>query len=260
MSDDRGTSPSEARSSTDERDPLDRRAWERHALWWQSDFTEGADAEYVEQVLPLARELLGSYRRVVDVGCGEGQVSRAVASAGALEVVGLDPTDAQIRVARERGGGPRYARSVAEGLPLRDACADAVVACLVFEHITDHRPAIAEIARVLEPGGRFVLFLNHPLLQAPDSGWIIDHILEDKYWRIGPYLAADVRIEEFAPDVHLEFVHRPLSQYVNAMADHGLSITRMEEPPPAAGFDVVAPEYDGAQHIPRLLVLVAEKR
>ena len=40
-----------------------------------------------------------------------------------------------------------------------------------------------------QSGGRFVFFLNHPLLQAPNSGWMIDHMLEEEYWRVGPYLA-----------------------------------------------------------------------
>ena len=77
---------------------------------------------------------------------------------------------------------------------------------------------------MLAPGGRFLFFLNHPLLQAPNSGWVIDHILEEEYWRVGPYLPVDVTMEELAPGVILPFVHRPLSQYVNTMADHGLLI------------------------------------
>ena len=137
---------------------------------------------------------------------------------------------------------------------------DAVVVCLVFEHIAEHEPAIAEIARVLEPGGRFVFFLNHPLLQAPNSGWVIDHILDEQYWRIGPYLVEDVTMEELAPGVVLPFVHRPLSQYVNAMAAHGLFVERMEEPMPPEGFLARAPEYRDAATIPRLLLMVARKR
>jgi SAM-dependent methyltransferase len=180
--------------------------------------------------------------------------------AGRDLVVGVDPTDAQLRVARARGGPPRYARGLAEALPVRDASFDAAVACLVFEHLPDHRPAIAEVARALAPGGRFVLFLNHPLLQAPGSGWIIDHILDEEYWRVGPYLDVDVVMEELAPGVTLPFVHRPLSQYVNALAAHGLLLTRMEEPAPPPGFLARAEEYQGASRIPRLLVLVCEKR
>ena len=73
---------------------------------------------------------------------------------------------------------------------------DAAIACLVFEHIPDHVPTIAEVARILEPGGRFIFLLNHPLLQAPNSGWIIDHILDEQYWRVGNYLTPDVTMEE----------------------------------------------------------------
>ena len=239
-------------------DDRDSELWERHAGWWQEGFTDGADAEYEEQILPLACECLEGARRVLDVGTGEGQVARAAVRLGA-EVVGVDPTVAQVAVARERAGGVRYARANADALPFPDATFDAVVVCLVFEHIADHVPAIAEIARVLEPAGRFVFLLNHPLLQAPNSGWVIDHILEEEYWRVGNYLDEDVTMEELAPGVVLPFVHRPLSQYVNAMGERGLLIERMEEPRPPDGFLARAPEYRDAATIPRLLLLFARK-
>jgi SAM-dependent methyltransferase len=233
--------------------------WERNAGWWQEGFTDGADAEYEEQILPLARECLAGAARVLDVGTGEGQIARLIAREGASVVIGVDPTIAQLQLAHERGGDAFYARGAADALPFPDHAFDAVVVCLVFEHIADHERAIAELARVLEPGGRFVFFLNHPLLQAPNSGWIIDHILDEQYWRIGPYLVEDVSMEELAPGVVLPFVHRPLSQYVNAMAARGLLIDRMEEPMPPKGFLARAPEYRDAATIPRLLLMVARK-
>jgi SAM-dependent methyltransferase len=237
----------------------DRDLWERHAGWWQDGFTDGADAEYEDQIMPLASESLAGARRVLDVGAGEGQLARLAVRDGATLVVGVDPTVAQLAVARERAGGARYARANADALPFPDASFDAVVVCLVFEHIADHVPAIREIARVLEPGGRFLFFLNHPLLQAPNSGWVIDHVLEEQYWRIGPYLVEDVTMEELAPGVLLPFVHRPLSQYINAMAAHRLLVERMEEPMPPERFLARAPEYRDAATIPRLLFLVARR-
>jgi SAM-dependent methyltransferase len=238
---------------------LEPSAWERHAGWWQDGFTEGADPEYVEQIVPLCAELLAGRRQVIDVGCGEGQLARVLARGGA-QVVGLDPTGAQLTVAAARGGSPRYMRALAGALAVRDASCDGALACLVFEHIADHRAAIDEVARVLSPGGRFVWFLNHPLLQCPGSGWIIDHILEEEYWRVGPYLVTDIVMEELSPGVVLPFVHRPLSEYVNALADAGLNVVRMLEPAPPPGFVDKAPEYENAATIPRLLVLVSEKR
>jgi hypothetical protein len=101
--------------------------------------------------------------------------------------------------------------------------------------------------------------LNHPLLQTPGSGWIDDHILEEQYWRVGPYLHDDRTIEEVAPGVRLPFMHRPLSRYINVMADCGLLVEHMDEPPPPPGFLARAPEYRAAASIPRLLLLRARK-
>ena len=241
---------------------LDAELWERHAAWWQEGFTNGADPEYEEQILPLAVTHLEGCDRVLDVGCGEGQISRLAQRGGASLVVGLDPTWSQVRVAVDRAGGPRYLRSGAAALPLADGAFDAVVACLVFEHITDLDDAIAEVARVLRRGGRFVFFLNHPLLQTPSSGWIDDQVLDppEQYWRIGPYLVEDHTVEEVEKDVFIPFIHRPLSRYVNALAANGLFVTRMEEPAPPPGFLARAAEYAAASSIPRLLLLRSEKR
>ncbi len=238
----------------------DTDAWERHARWWQESFTEGADPEYEEQILPLAAEHLVGAARVLDVGTGEGQVARRAVREGATFVVGLDPTVAQLQVAVARNGGPRYVRGGADRLPFADASFDAVVVCLVFEHLVELDPPIAEIARVLAPRGRFLFFLNHPLLQSPNSGWVIDHVLDEQYWRVGPYLPVDVTMEQLDRGVVLPFVHRPLSHYVNAMAAHGLLVEHMEEPAPPPGFIAKADEYRDAATIPRLLLLRAVRR
>lgn len=236
--------------------------WEANAGWWQSAFTDGADPEYEEQIIPLAVECLTGAHRVLDVGCGEGQIARVARAIDGVElIVGVDPTTAQLAVARERGGGVDYTKAVAAALPFADGSFDAAVACLVFEHIHAVDAAIAEVSRVLARGGRFVFFLNHPLLQTPNSGWIDDHVLDppEQYWRIGPYLVEDETLEEVEKDVFIPFIHRPLSRYVNALAANGLTIVRMEEPAPPPGFLARAGEYAEAATIPRLLLLVSEK-
>lgn len=237
--------------------------WERHAQWWIDNFTDGADPEYDEQILPMAAAELRGSRRVLDVGCGEGQLSRLAAGLdGVATVVGLDPTWNQLAAAVARGGGVGYVRGGAATLPFSDAAFDAVVACLVFEHIDDVDAAIAEVARVLAPGGCFCFWLNHPLIQTPDSGWIDDQVLDppEQYWRIGPYLIEAATMEEVEPGVHIRFVHRPLSRYVNALAEHGLFVERMIEPAPPPGFLALAAEYAEAATVPRLLYLRTRKR
>ena len=240
-------------------DDVNAELWERHAEWWQREFTDGADPEYTEQILPLVVEWTTGFARVLEVGTGEGQVARAIAASHGAEVVGVDPTVRQIEEAERRGGGVEYRRAGAEALPFGDGSFDAVVCCLVFEHIDDLDTAIAEVARVLRVGGRFVFCLNHPLLQTPGSGWIDDQILEEQYWRIGPYLPEAATVEEVEKGVFIRFVHRPLGRYVNAMVDAGLVLERMIEPAPPAGFIERAPEYTEVTTVPRLLVLVARR-
>jgi SAM-dependent methyltransferase len=237
--------------------------WESHAAWWIEGYTDGADPEYDEQIVPLAAGELAGARRVLDVGCGEGQIARTAAALDGVDLaVGIDPTWNQISVARSRGRASGFARAGADRLPFPDGSFDAVVACLVFEHIDAVDAAIAEVARVLEPGGRFCFFLNHPLMSTPESGWIDDHVVDppEHYWRIGPYLPEAVTVEEVEPGVHIRFVHRPLSRYVNALAHNGLLVERMVEPAPPPAFLALAPEYEQAVDVPRLLYLRSVKQ
>ena len=234
--------------------------WERHAQWWIKGFTDGVDPEYTDQIIPIAVSELAGIKTVLDVGCGDGQIGRALSANGAA-VVGVDPTWGQISVATERGKGPLYACASASNLPVANACCDAVLACLVFEHIDDVDSAIAEISRVLKPGGMFAFFLNHPLLQTPGSGWIDDHFVEppEQYWRVGAYLVETASVEEVEKDVFIRFVHRPLSRYINALSEHSLVLEQMIEPSPPESFLEKAPEYRLAHTIPRLLYLRLRK-
>ena len=230
--------------------------WDAHAAWWQDEFTDGADPEYTEQILPLIAGHLPRGGSMIDIGMGEGQVAR-VAAAGGLSVVGIDPSWVQVAEARRRGGSVSGAVASAVDLPFVDAAFDVAVACLVFEHIADLDSAIAEVARVVRPGGRFLFLLNHPLLQTPGSGWIDDQVLDppEQYWRIGPYLPEADTVEEVSKGVKIRFFHRPLSRYLNSLVRAGWRLETMLEPPPPAGFIAAAPEYEAAAEIPRLLFL-----
>ncbi len=237
--------------------------WDAHARWWQEKFTDGADPEYTEQIIPIVTQHLVGRERVLDIGTGEGQIARALAQTGA-EVVGVDPTMEQIRTAHERDGGAVYALAGSDRLPVGEGSFDGAVVCLVYEHIDALEESLAEVARALRPGGRLVLILNHPLFQTPDSGLIVDHMIDppETYWRVGAYLHETATVEEIDKGVHVRFVHRPLSRYINGMIAVGIDLVAMLEPAPPPGFLAKAPEHeaDVVVNTPRLLALIGDRR
>jgi SAM-dependent methyltransferase len=240
--------------------------WERHATWWRETFTNGADLEYELQILPLASSHLAGCRRVLDLGSGEGHLSRRLAKGEEREiVVGLEPALAQLAGAvtqqprKPLPAGPKFVRGAGERLPFRDGTFDAVVCCLVIEHAADPDAVLAEAVRVLAPGGRFLLLVNHPIFQGSGSGFVDDQILGEHYWRVGPYLHEDVVFEEVDPGVRLRFAHRPLSRYVNPVTSLGCVLTRLEEPEPPLAFLEGSVDLELESAIPRLLLLRFER-
>ena len=109
--------------------------------------------------------------RMLDIGCGTGFVISLLADTFD-EIHGIDPTPAMMeKVDRSRGNIVLH-EGVAEELPFEDASFDLVTAYSVLHHLADHRPALAEAARVLRPGGVLYVDLepNRLFWRAIDAG------------------------------------------------------------------------------------------
>jgi SAM-dependent methyltransferase len=252
----------EGEAATAEAAPERAATWDELAPWWKEKFTHGADLEYELQILPLATVHLDGARRVLDLGTGEGQLARRLMGDGNAHalVVGIDPSAGQLANAAAEGGGPAFVRGRGEVLPFKPASFDAVVCCLVIEHADDADAVLAGVGRVLRRGGRFLLMINHPVVQGPDSGLVDDTILGERYWRIGPYLPESVNVEQVDYGVHVSFAHRPLSRYINPAGDAGMVLVRLEEPAPPLEF--LGESVDAALEatMPRLCVMLFERR
>ena len=104
--------------------------------------------------------------RVLDLGCGAGTLTAALASA-APAVIGADVAEAAIRRARARNPGPEFVRVALDGpLPFADGAFDLVVSSEVIEHVADTARWLSEVRRVLDPAGRLLLSTpNHGRLR-----------------------------------------------------------------------------------------------
>ncbi len=97
--------------------------------------------------------------RMLDVGCGTGFVISLAADVFE-EIHGVDPTPAMLARVETGAGNITLHQGVAEQLPFEDASFDLVTAYSVLHHLADHRPALAEAARVLRPGGMLYVDLE----------------------------------------------------------------------------------------------------
>jgi ubiquinone/menaquinone biosynthesis C-methylase UbiE len=129
-----------------------------YARWRKSSL--GLITDALEQRLIL--ELIGNVpgQTVLDVGCGDGELAIALWERGA-RVTGIDASPQMIDAARERahrhGAEIRFEVATAQSLPFETAVFDRVVAVTVLCFLADAQPTVREIARVLKPGGRFVM-------------------------------------------------------------------------------------------------------
>lgn len=95
-------------------------------------------------------------RPILDLGCGDGLIGRAVADAPASVDVGFDPWMEQLRRALRSGVYRHVDCAAGEAMPYRSASFASVFSNSVLEHITDPQPVVGEAARVLTAGGRFI--------------------------------------------------------------------------------------------------------
>lgn len=114
--------------------------------------------------------------RLLDVGCGPGNAVREAASRGAT-VVGVDPSPVMLKIARRRTPAERYPRvtyveGAAERLPFADASFSVVWTVASAHHWPDIPAGLADIGRVLAPGGRLLVVET---LVRPRGGWTNRH-------------------------------------------------------------------------------------
>lgn len=221
-------------------------SWSALNEWWLTELA--SDPAYEDEVTPLLLSLMGPADRVLDVGCGEGRLMRAIAEAGGRPL-GVDISRPLLEKAAEHG-------PVVQGdLPSLRWCADdafdAAVISLVLEHLPDHRPLFAELARVVRRDGHLALVMNHPIYTAPHSAPIQEPDGE-VLWRPGEYFGSGFT-DEPAGGHSVRFHHRTLSALLSDASDAGWDLRELYETGASAAQIDRHPPLALQRHIPRLL-------
>ncbi len=168
---------------------------------------------------------------VLEVGSGAGQCSRWVRTHGGRGF-GLDLSHRQLqhslRLDEETGVRVPSVRGTATDLPFAPQAFDIVFCSFgALQFISDIEQAVAEVARVLRPGGRFAFSITHPTRwMFPDDPGDAGLTATQSYWDRTPY----VEVDDASGEVSYVEHHRTLGDWVRLLAGHGFTLDDLVEP------------------------------
>ena len=177
-------------------------------------------------ILDLAGDVAG--RRILDAGCGSGPLTAALRDRGAI-MTGFDSSRKMLELARQRLGDDAdlHVADLGSPLPFADCAFDDIIASLVLHYLEDWRAPLAELRRVLTPGGRLIAAIDHPFAIT---------LMHREQGRTPSYFETYNWTEDWTYDgqtVPMSFWNRPLHAMTDAFTAASFRISVIGEPPPA---------------------------
>lgn len=198
-------------------------------------------------------------RRTLDVGCGEGRVTRDLAARG-HKVWGIDASATLIRHARNKHPEGFYLVADAADLPFSSEIFDLVVAYCSLMDIDDMPSAISEASRVLQAGGRFCFCVTHPVADAgkfsssePDAAFVIPGTY------FGPRPFEGGTFQRGGLEMTFRGWCHSLEEYSTAVEKAGLLIESIREPAPSRAGLTKRPSLARWSRLPQFLQVRAVK-
>lgn len=210
-------------------------SWSAVASWYD-DHLSGDDTYHEKVILPNLLRLMDIKKgeKVLDIACGTGYFTRQYHKLGAA-ASGVDLGAELIEKAKVQSPDIAYSLAAADDLSsFPDNTFEKASCVLAIQNIKNADKAIDEASRVLRPGGRFYIVMNHPAFRIPKaSSWDWDNAKGKQYRRIDEYMSqssveismhpgSDESIKTFS-------FHRPLQYYFKAINKAGLTVSKLEE-------------------------------
>ncbi len=179
----------------------------------------------------LTRFIGGGTGQALEIGCGEGRVSRELKLLG-YHVTATDAVGAMVDAARQAASAHDYAVAGAGDLPFEDRRFDLVMAYNVLMDVDDIPAVLREVRRVIRPDGTFFVSLVHPFRdrgrfdgKAADAPFILEGTYFGREYFNGPE-------EKDGLSMHFAGWSQPLQDYMAAFEQAGLAIAALREPVP----------------------------
>jgi SAM-dependent methyltransferase len=198
--------------------------------------------------------------RVLDLGCGDAAIGRALLEAGCASYVGIDGSKRMVGAARASlaGSAGEVLQADIEDFRAEPGGFDLVVSRMALHYVEDLSPVMRACRDALTPGGRLIFTVTHPLITShdpratgsePRQSWVVDD-----YFVTGPR-----RVRWFG--THTTWHHRTIEDYVRELREAGFALRNLREcPPDRARFEIRdEAEYKRRLRIPLILLLAAER-
>lgn len=176
--------------------------------------------------------------RVLDLGCGYGWHCIYALEHGAASVTGVDLSEKMLAVAREKTASPNvtYLQTAIEDADFAPGSFDIVISSLALHYVWDFEAVCKNVSRWLNPGGRFVFSVEHPVFTAEGSqAWVDDETGAHRYWPVDRYFFEGQRESVFLGERVTKY-HRTVTGYVHPLLQNGFFLNVLVEPKPPDSF------------------------
>lgn len=212
-------------------------SWNKVVDWYKKEVGEKGHYYHQKVILPnLLRILdLKAGEKVIDLGCGQGVLGRAMPDG--VEYVGVDAATELVNEAKnlDKNVKHRYVvEDITEKLTTADKF-DKVIILLTLQNLKRPFKAVENVKNLLKEDGRLFIVINHPCFRIPKhSDWEIDRIRGVQWRKMDVYLShLEIPIESSPFDKKNNqktfSYHYPLSAYTEMLSDNGFVIEKIEE-------------------------------
>lgn len=236
----------------DQNRPIALEAYEKLAEAYSAIAETKAENGYNEH--PAMRGVIGEVQglRVLDAGCGPGFLTRDLVKGGASEVTGFDISPKMLEIAKNRVGDAAevFLADMAQPLALLESGRfDLVVSSLAIDYVRDWTVPLGEFKRVLGPGGRLVLSVQHPMGAykwfSPPSAFGVHYCEAD--WT--GFMDEPVTVPDY---------YRSFDEIVNPILAAGFTLCGITETKPVPALEAIDPiKYAKGMHFPTFMVIDA---